>query len=190
LGSVWGIMTSHKSHINYLYNKALNNDKKAVNELFDYLSVSFRLFLQSRNLDRYDIEDIIQTVMLTISQKYRDLTSPYNFSSWAYKVLMNKLYDYYKSRKGKKSKNINIDYMAKEHPGINSHAALLIQLKKCLSKISKKNLRYMRVLNLSYFGYTKSEICRKLQITPGNFYVILSRARAMLKRCLEEGDII
>jgi RNA polymerase sigma-70 factor (ECF subfamily) len=181
---------SRSSHINFLFEKAKNNDSKAVNELFEYLNVSFRLFLQSRSIEKQDSEDILQSVMLTISAKYRDLVSSHNFSGWAYAVLKNKLYDFYKSKRSSKIQNVGKRNFAEEFSAATSNPLLLMQLKQCLSKISEKNLRYMRILNLCYLGHSKEEICNKLKITPNNFYVILSRARAMLKKCLEREDII
>ncbi len=183
-------MSSRSSHINYLYNKALDNDSQAVKELFEYLNVSFRLFLQLRNLDRDDIEEIIQSVMLTISAKFKGLDSACNFSSWAYRVLRNKLLDYYKTEYRKQKRYVSESNIKEGLPDFASDPLLLIQLKRCLSKISRKNLRYMRILNLFYLGHSKEEICDKLKITSNNFYVILSRARIMLKKCLENGDIV
>lgn len=183
-------MKSRRSHINYLYDKTLNKDSKAINELFDYLCVSFRLFLQSRNLDRHDIEEIIQSVMLTISSKFDSLTSAQNFSGWAYGVLRNKLFDYYKTEYRKQKRYVGEDSVGEKVPISASDPLLLMQLKKCLTRLSKKNPRYMRILNLFYLGLTKDEICDKLKITSNYFYVILLRARTMLKECLEEGDTI
>jgi DNA-directed RNA polymerase specialized sigma24 family protein len=46
--------------------------------------------------------------------------------------------------------------------------------------------RHARILVMKYQGYRTAEICERMSITPNNLYVTLSRARAMLKACLEK----
>ncbi len=63
------------------------------------------------------------------------------------------------------------------------------RLLSCLEKVAGANLRYAEVLRLTYEGYDTESICRNLKIKPNNLYVILSRARMMLKKCLKKGTI-
>ena len=63
------------------------------------------------------------------------------------------------------------------------------RLLDCLKKVNQTNTRHARILNLHYQGYTVTDICGKFKITRNNVYIILSRARLMLKVCLEKGDV-
>jgi DNA-directed RNA polymerase specialized sigma24 family protein len=58
----------------------------------------------------------------------------------------------------------------------------------CFRKICRSNNRHARVLNLHYQGFTTVEICRRLDISENNLYVLLSRARRALELCLGKDD--
>jgi DNA-directed RNA polymerase specialized sigma24 family protein len=55
--------------------------------------------------------------------------------------------------------------------------------------VKAANKRYARILVLRYQGYSAEEICDEFKITSKNLYMILSRARVLLKRCIETGEI-
>jgi len=70
-----------------------------------------------------------------------------------------------------------------------SNPELRIALMDCLKKILLIYPRYAAVLNMVYEGYLTVEICKELEVKPNNYYVILNRGRAVLKRCLETGKV-
>jgi RNA polymerase sigma-70 factor (ECF subfamily) len=125
---------------------------------------------------------------MTIAKKYREMEFTTSFAAWAYKVLNHKILDYFKA------KRVRVEAQARmvdeKKPDVMSQPdpALKRQLLMCLKEVSGANSRHARILNLHYQGYTTDEICRKLDLKPGNFYVVLSRARSMLELCLEKGD--
>ncbi|MBN1210968.1 MAG: RNA polymerase sigma factor, partial [candidate division Zixibacteria bacterium] len=112
-----------------------------------------------------------------------------SFSSWAYKVLVNVYLNYYKKKQSNKGKQVALpDYdnvPGSWAPDPDLENALI----DCLRKICANNNRYARILNLYYQGFSTEEVCRKLKISSANAYVILARARSLLKTCLEKGEI-
>ena len=175
--------------INELHQAARRGDKSLEKQLFDKLSVRFHLFLNHRVNSNEDIEDIIQTALLKIAREYKDIEITRSFSAWAYKVLVNVYLNYYKKRQTRRGKQVMLlDYDAVSGgwtPDPHFEKVLI----DCLRKISTGNNRYARILNFFYQGFSTEEVCRKLKISSANAYVILARARSLLKTCLEKGDI-
>lgn len=175
--------------INELQVAAKRGDKSSEQQLFKKLSVRFHHFLNHKVSSDEDIEDIIQTALMTIAREYKNIEFTRSFSAWAYKVLINVYLNYYKKKKADKGKQVFLpDYNA--IPGgwtADPHFEKI--LIDCLRKISSGNNRYARILNFFYQGFSTEEVCRKLKISSANAYVILSRARSLLKTCLEKGDL-
>jgi DNA-directed RNA polymerase specialized sigma24 family protein len=97
--------------------------------------------------------------------------------------------NYYKKRQSHKGKQVSLpDYNAVPG-GWTADPQFEKVLIDCLRKICAGNNRYARILNFFYQGFNTEEVCRKLKISAGNAYVMLGRARSLLKTCLEMGDI-
>ncbi len=175
--------------INSLYKKASAGDKASEQELFRYLSDRFQHLVQFKIRNTSDSEDIVQNTLLTIANKYRNIDFSGSFAAWAYKVLENKIGDYFKVQRRRESK------MDDESEQIGTTASLELdsitkrQMLECLKKVGQANERFARILNLHYQGYTTDEVCLRMDIKRGYYYVVLSRARSMLSACLEKGDV-
>ena len=173
----------------HLLLKAKAGDKLAEKQLFEHLFVRFK-YLSKRNIEIEDCEDLAQEACMTVLEKYKDEKFTVSFTAWAYGVLKMKIGNYLQSKRrmsGKQSplnEEINLSMDSTTDPD------LLRMLTECIKKISNTYIRYARALNLNYQGYSTEEICRKLKITNGNYYVILNRGRAMLKECLENGGAL
>ncbi len=155
--------------------------------LFAVLTDIFRLFVQQRVWSRQDCEEIVQETLTTIAEKYRGIEFETSFAAWAYRVLEHKILHYYRTKRCRESKFAHppegVEIATTEPFNPNLKRKLL----DCLRQISRGNRRHARILTLRYQGFSAEEICDKLRITRNNAYIILSRARAMLKRCLKEG---
>ena len=175
--------------INDLYANARNGDRGAVEKLFKGLSESFRIFVQQRIWNKQDSEEIVQDTLTAIAAKYEGIDFEISFAAWAYKVLENKILHYYRTKRCRDSKfaqTENGESLAVSHA---TNPDLKRSLLGCLKKISGVNRRHARILNLRYQGFSTEEICGKLEVSRNNVYILLSRARSMLKLCLEKGDI-
>lgn len=167
-----------------LYTKARAGDPKTEQELMTHLTVSFRLFAQRRLWRREDVEEVVQEAMMTIAAKYREVEIESSFAGWCYRILKNKIMDHVKkagTRYRLDQENLvnREDYRPDE-----SDIRLRKKIIDCFRKLGQGNRRHARIMNLHYQGYTTDEICRKLDMTENNFYVILSRARKALQICL------
>lgn len=175
--------------IDLLHKKASEGDSASEQELFRYLSDRFRLLVQLKIRNTADSEDIVQNTLLTIANKYKDIDFRTSFAGWAYKVLENKIGDYFKVQCRRES-NLGGE---SEQLGTTSSPELESitkrQMLACLKKVGQANERFARILNLHYQGYTTGEVCQKMDLKRGYYYVVLSRARSMLSACLETGDI-
>ncbi len=176
-------------NINELHEAVMAGAKDAEEQLFKKLNEAFLFFLEQRVLDRADAEEVVQEALMLISNKYRDISFEKSFSAWAYNVLENILKHYYRSKKTRRIRkeqlmsNNDQDRVAYHNPELKR------RLEHCLKKINESNNRYARILNLRYQGYSTEEIGGKLGVSSVNVLVILSRARSMLKHCLEEGNV-
>jgi RNA polymerase sigma factor (sigma-70 family) len=170
-----------------LVQKAIDGDKKAEKEIFDYLFVRFK-YLAKRTVGESDCEDLAQEACMTILEKYKNEEFTVSFTAWAYGVLKMKIGNYLQSgrrRFDKEAYPVNdIEVTAStQDPTLKK---ILID---CLRKISRSYIRYARALNLAYQGYDTEEACSKLDMNPNHYYVTLNRGRSLLKSCIEEGGI-
>ncbi len=133
----------------------------------------------------------MQETLMTIFEKLPETEFESSFASWANNILEFKISNYIRSKKRRANKMALISNEKKEQSSLSftPDPDLKRRLLSCLKKIGKSNIRYARILNLSYQGYNAAEICEKLKITLSNFYVILSRSRSILELCLETGRI-
>ncbi len=168
--------------MNELLKRALDGDGVAESELFSSLRVRFVL-LAKRRLGERDAEDVAQEACITIAQKYRELAEDVNFAAWAFQVLRNKIGNCLQQR----SRRNEIGH--EDDPGTvetSSVAMLERRIVNCLRRIYKINRQYARVLNLVHLGFEAEEICQVLGVKRGNLYVVLSRGRQQLRKCLAE----
>jgi RNA polymerase sigma-70 factor (ECF subfamily) len=158
-------------------------------ELFRTLHERFEQFALRRIEDPDDAKDVVQNALIVIAREYRQMDFKISFSAWAYKVLDIRILDYYKRRKRQANKMQRISASGDEYAPMAPPSDLKQRLMACLKKLHQVNRRYARIINLHYQGYQTKEICENLGLTPNALYVALTRARSMLKRCLESGRL-
>ncbi len=172
-----------------LFSRALGGDQTAETELFEHLFVRF-VYLAKRRVGEEEAEDIAQDACTTILRKFRTETGVERFDIWAYGVLKRKIGNFYQRRDTRRKVmvgNGEVDDMT----GLiqtESNPEIRRILMVCLRKLIVSYPRYARILNLVYQGFSTDEVCRKLNIKPGNVYVMLNRGRKLLSDCLEGGD--
>ena len=176
-------------NLNDLYNSARSGQSTAEENLFRNLSVRLRVIANHKIWDENDAEDVAQEALAYIAREYREIEIRTSFAAWAAKVLDNRVLSYIKAKRAQKER-------VEALPDTDQHAAipecdaeLKVTLLDCLKKIAQANPRYARIINLHYQGYTTDEVCGRLNMTPNNSYVALSRARSMLTECLEKGGV-
>ena len=126
---------------------------------------------------------------MVIARKSKDMNFQASFSAWAVKVLENNILNYYRTGARRRRK---LERYAEQQDSAAEETLrpdLKRRLLDCLKKLNEANIRHARILNYSHQGYTIEQICEKLEISKNAAYVLLSRARATLKNCLEKGSI-
>jgi len=176
-------------NINEIYQLAAGDDSKAETELFKALIERFRLFAHLRIWNREEAEDLVQDALAVVAAEYRTVKIETSFVAWAHKIMENRILGYIQKRRREKGRVISgetNDYLTASWA---PDPTLRLKLLDCLKKVCLANPRYARIINLHHLGLSKREICEKLEITLEQSYVVMSRARAMLKECLNTGDI-
>ncbi len=169
-----------------LLSHAQGGCKEAEDRLFDLLLTRFSLYARKWVEDRDVAADIAQETCITIFRKYKDRTFEKGFEAWAYGVLrMNIRHYYHKSGdlKRRKSKNVRaLQRMVASDQSVDPDIQRALVL--CVKQIVAVNQRYARALNLICQGYRGDDICQRMGVKRNHFYVILNRARSLLKECL------
>jgi RNA polymerase sigma factor (sigma-70 family) len=126
---------------------------------------------------------------MTVHAKFREGVLRSSFTEWAHKVLHNKVLSYYRDTSRRTARFTGTEDIGQYRARWGNDSELVIRLRECLQKVMTVNRRYARVLVRVYHGYSTSEICKRMGLTRANLYSMLSRARSLLKRCLDAGDI-
>jgi len=182
---------SPENNLNMLCQQAQNDVRFAESKLFELLLSKFGMITGYRINNNDDAKEVCQIALQVIAEKYKNTVFKISFASWAYKILENKIYNYIENKmKVESRKIVYIDNgYINDELGSDSDSELKRKLIRCLRKISKNNTSFARVIVLQFQGYTTNEICDRLKTSSNNLYVMISRSKALLKKCLETGDI-
>ncbi len=143
-----------------------------------------------KDVEQSESEDIVQQALTRILEQYLATEIHTSFAAWAQKVLANTIAEYYRRQSMIRRKLDSIAQNRSAEAEFAPDEQLKMGLKRCLSSLHEYNPIYARILNLHYQGYDTDHICRKLDITPGNMYVLLSRARARMRECLMKQGLL
>jgi RNA polymerase sigma factor (sigma-70 family) len=175
--------------INALHARVCGGEQAAEELLFQSLSDRFQIFAEQRIGDCQDVLEVVQDALMVITSKYREIEFDTSFAAWAYGVLENKLLHYYRQKSTRASHPPELAEGVKPAPLPDPDPGLKNRLLDCLRKVGRANIRYARILNLHYQGYTTDEICDKLNTSRNSSYILVSRARSLMKTCIEGGGV-
>jgi RNA polymerase sigma-70 factor (ECF subfamily) len=153
------------------------------------LSERFHVIARYRVSDQQEIDDIVQEALLAVAKKYASIDLHSGFALWAAKVLNNRILRYFRARQRRPASLDPSSDVATPAGKQEIDQDFRSRLLDCLAKVSARNRRHARILNLHYLGYTTEEICEKLELSRNGLYVILHRVRVMLKGCLDTGEL-
>jgi RNA polymerase sigma factor (sigma-70 family) len=149
----------------------------------------FERFAKQRIWDNNEVDDIVQSAMEVVAREFRSIEIDISFTAWAYKVLENKMLNYFSSKKRERSRFEPLSGISGQESSYQQDPILKSRLLNCLKKLNNKNSRHARVVNMRYQGYNTEEICEKMGLSRNGIYILLSRARKMLENCLKTGEI-
>lgn len=166
----------------------------------DYL---FRIAM-SRIKSREAAEDIVQETMISAHNARDKFEGRSSVKTWLVSILRNKIIDY--ARKAGREQTVSYDDLGSDtvvEQNFNSfgiwsrwhgewqgspeklveHQRFLEQLQDCVRHLPD-NLRRVLVMK-TFDDLSTDEVCRELEITANNLWVILYRARLRLRECLD-----
>lgn len=169
----------------------------------DYGPVLYRYAL-ARVSDRGVAEELVQETFLAALKSFDQFQGQSTVQTWLIGILRHKLVDHFRGQFKKRAVEIPMEEDDPEHDlfdargrwkhppaqwGSDPHAALQSQefrqvLSDCLQGIppDKRAVLLLRTAE----GLSSDEICGELSITYANLWVLMHRARAALRRCLEK----
>lgn len=171
-----------------------------VDQYGDYL---FR-YAQSRVNDTATAEDLVQETFLAALRTYANFDGKSSERTWFVSILKHKIIDFYR-KQGRRSKyfespgvdDSSEDFQENgfwkldnapgdwgEHPEEELHQKEFIEiLRACLKALPKKIAAVFTLREME--GMDSKSICKELEITSSNLWVMLHRARHQLRKCLD-----
>lgn len=166
-------------------------------------------FANARTRNSAVAEDLVQETFLSALKAKDRFKGNSTEKTWLYSILKNKIIDYFRKSSTKNEKSIlddedkNTDALFhdkgswKNKEGFISskdEASRLVEskefyfiLEKCLAHLPPKTqmaFRYKHIEDLDTV-----EICKELEITTSNYWVLLHRARLSLRDCLTKNKM-
>jgi RNA polymerase sigma factor (sigma-70 family) len=175
------------AQINTLFDAAKSGCAQSEEQLFSLLLERFRLIAHHRLWDSTDAEEVTQEALFVIIREYRELTVTVSFAAWAQKVLDNRILARIAGNRTRETRRARATDQSE--PVFESDLDLEVSLSECLAKIGRINRDYARVLNYHCQGFETDEICKRLKVKRNTLYSLLHRGRALLRRCLETGEV-
>jgi RNA polymerase sigma factor (sigma-70 family) len=174
--------------INDLYNQLQSGNKEAEEELFSALTGRFRLITRHSIQNRDDAAEVVQKALMTVAEKYRDVEIETSFVAWANRVLNNKILDHYRAQGRQSERLVPLDESGQGLVSPVSDPDMKRRLVDCLKKVREANKRFGRALVLHYQGFRVVEICERMGVDRSRLYKDLSKARTLLRKCLDSGE--
>ncbi|MCB0433489.1 MAG: sigma-70 family RNA polymerase sigma factor [Mangrovimonas sp.] len=155
----------------------------------------------SRVNDREIAKDLVQETFFAGLKSMKNFKGEASESTWLISILKRKIIDHYRkinSAKGKAEVRINYSDAESEGDWLEEQVAdpfdktaedkleneeLGDAIMNCLSKLPEKQATVFRMKTIE--GLDTEFICKELDITPSNLWVIVHRARQAMADCLE-----
>ncbi len=175
----------------------------------EYSDALFK-FARVRVGDRETAKDLVQETFLSALQNLASFRGESAQETWLTAILKNKIIDYYRKKKTSKSIPLidedgtseldkyfdeegewkssagPVSWNASGYQILRSKEFLEI-LQKCLSKLSDHG---RSVFVSKYLDELDSEeICKQLDLTTSNYWVIMHRAKLQIRQCIEKNWI-
>lgn len=148
-------------------------------------------------------KDLVQETFFAGLKSAKNFQGKSTERTWLISILKRKIVDYYRkinSKKGKAEVRMNF-YADGENEGnwieeqvpqnwdnesekIIENKELKNQLDACIEKLPEKYGMVFRMKTIQDFD--TEEICKELDITASNLWVIIHRARTQLRKCMED----
>ncbi len=179
--------------------KQLLNPEKWVSLYADYL---FNYTISRLN-DKDLAKDLVQDTFFSALKAKENFKGESSERTWLIAILKRKIVDYYRkinSAKGKAEVRMNFyadgeregEWLEERVPTDWSgeidkkieNQELAVVLEKCIADLPEKYGMVFRMKTIQQIE--TDDICKELDITTSNLWVIIHRARTQLRKCMEE----
>lgn len=166
-------------------------------------------FAYTRTKSQALSEDLVQDTFFSALKSKDNFKGNSTEKTWLYSILKNKIIDYYRKSSTKNEKNILDDEdknsdalfskmgMWKNKDGFMTspdEASKLIENKEfynildgCLDNLPSKTQLAFKMKHID--GLETEEVCKELEISASNYWVLLHRARVSLRDCLSKNKV-
>lgn len=182
----------------------MDNIKQEIAILFENHADYLFNYAISRVNDEHTAEDLVQDIFLSALKSYESFEGKSKASTWLIAILKNKIIDFYRKRVREFQKeslddiSSSEDYFNPKGGWINDmrpkpwtlNADSQVEqdefyaiLQNCLTKL--KEIQRMAFVMKHMEDVDTTDICKELNITASNYWVIIHRAKLQLRKCLE-----
>lgn len=181
------------------------NKKQALNPnnwIDNYADYLFNYTI-TRVSDADIAKDLVQDTFFAGLKSAKNFKGEATERTWLVAILKRKIIDYYRkinSNKGKAEVRMDFynndentgDWLEEKVPQSWENATeknienneLKNQLERCINSLPEKYAMVFRLKTIENFG--TEEICKELNITASNLWVIIHRARTQLQKCMKD----
>ncbi len=184
----------------------MSPSERATQWVDDYGDLLFRFAFQ-RTGNREVAEDLVQETLLSGFKSLETFKEEASDKTWLMRILRNKIIDHYRKTRTKQTegevsqkKEVSINAFFDESGGwmpdkgpqpwsdqpdaVMEQAQLGDALNGCIDKLKGKGASAFRMKYLE--DDDSEEICKVLDITPSNYWVLIHRAKLQLRECLDQ----
>lgn len=158
---------------------------EAVHALFVRHSSEVRGFILALLPDMSRVDDVFQETFVTVSRKAGDFELGTNFLGWVCSIARYKVKEALRAQSGRMQPLTDevIEALCASEPPVEPDETRLKVLQTCLRELPSHT---QRAFELRYqHAHRPPEVARLLGWSTASVYVVLSRARAMLRECVE-----
>ena len=182
----------------------MDNVKKEITILFENHADYLFNYAISRVNDEHTAEDLVQDTFISALKSYESFEGKSKASTWLIAILKNKIIDFYRKRAREFQKE-SLDDISSSETYFNSKGGWIKDkrpqpwkyetvsgieqkefyaiLQNCLAKL--KEIQRMAFVLKHMEDVDTADICKELNITASNYWVIIHRAKLQLRSCLE-----
>jgi RNA polymerase sigma-70 factor (ECF subfamily) len=182
---------------------ATSENSRIIAELFEAHSDYLYNYAITRVNDENLASDLVQETFLSALKNYASFQKKSKPTTWLIAILKNKIIDHYRKRVREYNRESLDDLSFGEFFKENGHwkkdqrpkpwqfeadaqlnrNEFYTILQNCLKKL--KELQRMAFVMKHMEDVDTHEICKELQITASNYWVIMHRAKLQLRKCIE-----
>ena len=172
---------------------------QTINEWIKKYTDSFYNYINNRVFDKTIAKDILQETFIAAWKNSSSFKNDANEKTWLFSILKNKLVDHYRSQARLMTDITDNSYFFDEADHWTPHAGpkqwgdadsslnkkeFYVVLNHCKTKLT--TLQQLTFTMKYIDEYETGFICKVLQITTSNYWVIIHRCKLQLRQCLEK----